>query len=267
MTFNELLQKAHRRGRLGVVGTAQRVSCVTERWRRESGEATHFKGNFAAALDTALENVTRGESSFLLLDGLGFLDTLRLLEGHEGDFARPLVVMQGIEVKTYAKTLWMGIAPHSKWNNSLDVSRGISMLVKALETLGEPAVRVALLSCVETVSAGIPSTVWESEVAQMSQRGEFGAAIVDGPLGFDLAISPEAVRDKGVQTRVDGRADLLIPPDLNTYCSLVDALHLSAERKSAGLVLGGPCPIALPWRYADDEDIWRSVRIANLMCA
>jgi phosphotransacetylase len=139
------------------------------------------------------------------------------------------------------------------------------MLVKALETLGEPAPRVALLSCVETVSPGIPSTVWEAEVAQMSKQGQFGAAIVDGPLGFDLAISPEAVRDKGVQTRVDGRADLLIPPDLNTFCSLLDALHLSGERKSAGLVLGAPCPIAMTWRYAGENDMWLSTKIASLL--
>jgi len=267
MTFDELLRKAHKSGRLGIVGTAQRVSSIAERWRREGGEAMHLKDNFPAALDTALENVAKGDTSFLLLEGFRFLDALRLLEERVELSAKPLVVMQGIEVGTYPKTLWIGIAPHSKWDNSSDVSRGISMLVKALQVLGEPAPRVALLSCVETVSAGIPSTVWEAEIAQMSKQGQFGAAIVDGPLGFDLAISPEAVRDKGVQTRVDGRADLLIPPDLNTFCSLMDALHLSGERKSAGLVLGAPCPIALPWRHADDEDMWRSVKIANLMCS
>jgi hypothetical protein len=267
MTFQELLQKEHARGRLGIIGTAQRVSSIAERWRREGGEAMHFKGNFPAALDTVLETVAKGDTSCLLLDKFPFLDAIRLLEDFVDDSAKPLVVMQGIEVETYPKTLWIGIAPHSKWDNSPDVSRGISMLIKALETLGEPAVRVALLSCVETVSPGIPSTVWEAEVAQMSKQGQFGAAIVDGPLGFDLAVSPEAVRDKGVQTRVDGRADLLIPPDLNTYCSLVDSLHLSGERKSAGLVLGAPCPIALPWRYADEEDIWRSVKIASLLCS
>ncbi len=266
MTFNELLQKTHGRGRLGVVGTAQRITSVAERWRREDGEATHFKGAFPAATDAALESVAKNEISFLLLNGLGFLDTVRLLEERVDTSPKPLVVMQGIEVETYPKTLWIGIAPHSKWDNSPDVSRGISMLVKALQVLGEPEPRVALLSCVETVSPGIPSTVWAAEVAQMSRKGQFGAAIVDGPLAFDLAISPEAVRDKGVQTRVDGRADLLIPPDLHTYCSLVDVLHLSGERKSAGLVLGAPCPMALPWRYADEEDIWRSVKVANLLC-
>jgi len=267
MTFKELLNKRHKFGRLGTVGTAQRVSSIAERWQREGGEVTHFEGGFSTGIATALESVRKGETSFLLLDGLRFLDSLRVLEERVELSVKPLVVMQGVEVETYLKTLWIGIAPHSKWDNSPDVSRGIAMLVKALQVLGEQAPRVALLSCVETVSPGIPSTVWEAEVARMSQQGQFGAAIVDGPLGFDLAISPDAVRDKGVQTRVNGRADLLIPPDLNTYCSLVDALHLSGERKSAGLVLGAPCPIALPWRHADEEDIWRSVKIASLLCS
>jgi phosphotransacetylase len=64
---------------------------------------------------------------------------------------------------------------------------------------------------------------------------------------------------------VDGRADLLIPPDLNTFCSLLDALHLSGERKSAGLVLGAPCPIAMTWRYAGENDMWLSTKIASLL--
>ncbi|MBM3324182.1 MAG: hypothetical protein FJY66_00780 [Calditrichaeota bacterium] len=226
----------------------------------------HFKGALPATIDIALEHATKGQISFLLIDGSHFLGALQLLEERVNPSAIPLVMMQGVEVKTYPKILWIGIAPHSKWDNPSDVSRGISMLVKTLRILGEPAPRVALLSCVETVSPGIPSTVWEAEVAAMGKQSEFGAAIVDGPLGLDLAVSPEAVQDKGVQTRIDGRADLLIPPDLNTFCSLVDALHLSGERKSAGLVFGAPCPIALPWRYMDEDDIWRSVRIANLLC-
>jgi hypothetical protein len=265
MTFQELLQKVRKRGRLGVVGTAKRISSVIERWRRESGEVTYFNGAFPPALDTAMESAAKKEISFLLLDGLGFLDIIRLLEERKGASDKPLVMMQAVEVETYPKTLWIGIAPHSKWDNSSEVSNGISMLVKALQMLGEPAPRVAMLSCVETVAPGIPSTVWESEVAHMSLQGQFGAGVVDGPLGFDLAISPEAVRDKGVKTPVDGRADLLIPPDLNTFCSLIDALHLSGERESAGVVLGAPCPIALPWRYADEEDMWRSMKIANLL--
>jgi hypothetical protein len=266
MTFRELLQRRHKAGHLGIVGGAQRLTSIQERWRGEGGEATHFKGDSSEAMDAALESAVKGEIAFLVVDGFHFLDALRLLEERVSASAKSLVVMQGIEVETYPKTLWMGIAPHSKWDNSRDASRGISMLVKALETLGEPTVRVALLSCVETVSPGIPSTLWEAEVTQMGLRGDFGAAIVDGPLGFDLAISPEAVREKGVQTRVDGRADLLIPPDLNTFCSLADAIHLSGERKSAGLLLGAPCPVALTWRYADEEDIWGSVKIANLLC-
>jgi len=138
-------------------------------------------------------------------------------------------------------------------------------MTDALKKLDDAAPRVALLSCVETISTGIPSTVWEGTIGQMCRRGQLGNVIVDGPLAFDLAVSPEAVRDKGVETDVNGRADLLIPPDLNTYCSMVDALHLSGQGSSAGVVLGTPCPVALPSRFAAEDDIWLSVQIANLL--
>jgi hypothetical protein len=265
MTFKELIQKkpGTMSGRLGLVGGDEKILPVGERWRREGGEAVVFSGSLSDATMAAMESVAKGETSILLFDGLRFMDTVRLLD--ESVSARPLLVMQGIELETYSKILWTGIAPQSRWDNLREVLRGLGILVNALETLGEPAARVALLSCVETISPGIPSTVWQGTVAQMSRRGQLGNAIVDGPLGFDLAVSPEAVREKGVQTSVDGQADLLIPPDLNTYCSLVDALHLSGHGSSAGVVLGAPCPIALPSRYADENDIWLSVHTADLL--
>ena len=123
--------------------------------------------------------------------------------------------------------------------------------MRTLEELGEPAARVALLSCVELISPGVTSTVWEATLAHMSARGQFGKARIDGPLGFDLAVSPDAVVEKGVKTEIDGQADLLIPPDLNSFITLIDAIHLSGDHDAAGIIVGGPVPIAIsPHRSA-----------------
>lgn len=267
MTFKELVQKGPDAitGRLGLIGADERILPVGDRWRRQGVEVVPFEGDLPEATAAALKSAEKGDISLLLFDGLHFLDTIRLLGEHTDASAKTLLIMQGIQLDTYEKILWTGIAPQSKWDSLSEVLPGLRILMKALESLGELAPRVALLSCVETISPGIPSAIWEAAVAQMSRRGQLGKAIVDGPLAFDLAVSPEAVRDKGVQTGVDGQADLLIPPDLNTYCSLVDALHLSGHGSSAGVVLGAPCPVALPARFAAEDDVWLSVQIANLL--
>ena len=267
MTFAQLLQKKPKISgvRLGMAGENTRTQSVAERWRQEGGDARLFKGNVTDAAAAAMKSVQDGKASLLLFDGFPFLDAIRQLEEHVAPEAKPLVILQGFELDTYEKILWTGIAPFSKWDSISEVLPVLRMLIHALETLQDSVVRVALVSCVETISPGIPSTVWEGAIAQMSRRGQLGEAIIDGPLGFDMAVSPEAARDKGVETSIEGRADLLILPNLNTYCSLVDALHLSGHGASAGIVLGAPCPIALPSRFAAEDDVWLSTQIANLL--
>ena len=267
MTFAQLLQKKPEISgvRLGMAGENTRTQFVAERWRQEGGAVQQFKGNLAEATSAAMKSVQDGKASLLLFDGFPFLDAMRELEEHTEPKAKPLVILQGFELEAYDKILWTGIAPFSKWDSISEVLPALRTLIRALEILQDSDVRVALVSCVETISPGIPSTVWEGTIAQMGRRGQFGNVLIDGPLGFDMAISPEAARDKGVETSIEGRADLLILPNLNTYCSLVDALHLSGRGASAGVVLGAPCPIALPSRFAAEDDVWLSLQIANLL--
>ena len=267
MTFAQLLQKKPgiSGARLGVAGESTRAQSIAERWRQQGGDARMFKGNLAEASNAAMKSIAEKQSSLLLFDGFPFLSAVRQLEEQMEPKAKHLVALQGFELEAYEKILWTGIAPFSQWNSVSEVLPALRTLIRALEILQDSEVRVALVSCVETISPGIPSTVWEGTIAQMGRRGQFGNVLIDGPLGFDMAISPEAARDKGVETSIEGRADLLILPNLNTYCSLVDALHLSGECKSAGVVLGAPCPIALPSRFAAEDDVWLSAQIANLL--
>jgi hypothetical protein len=267
MTFAQLLQKEPEISgvRLGLAGETAHTQTIAERWRNEGGAVHHFKGSIVDTAATAMKSVHDGKASLLLFDGFPLLDVVRQLEEHVAPDAKPLVVLQGFELDTYDKIFWTGIAPFSTWDSVSEVLPVLRTLINALETLQYSDLRVALVSCVETISPGIPSTVWEGTIAQMSRRGQFGNVLIDGPLGFDMAISPEAAKDKGVETSIEGRADLLILPSLNTFCSLVDALHLSGRSVSAGVVMGTPCPIALPSRFAAEDDVWLSMQVASLL--
>ena len=48
----------------------------------------------------------------------------------------------------------------------------------------------------------------------MAMWGELGTCEVEGPLSFDLSVSPEAAAKKGIETPVAGRADILLCPDI-----------------------------------------------------
>jgi phosphotransacetylase len=176
----------------------------------------------------------------------------------------PMTLMQALEVPAYPKLLWVGCTPSVVYTQITAAIKSVQAMVKTLDKLGEPAPRVALLSCVEVVSPAVVSTVWEATLAHMGARGQFGKAIVDGPLGFDLAISPEAVADKGVKTEVNGQADLLVPPDVNSFVTLLDAIHLTGTHQAAGIIVGGPCPIALP-PHRSLRHVETSLQVASLL--
>jgi phosphate acetyltransferase len=124
--------------------------------------------------------------------------------------------------------------------------------------LGVP--RVAILSAVENVTAKIPSTIEAAALCKMAERGQITGAILDGPLAFDNAISPQAAQIKGIKSEVAGRAQILVVPDLEAGNMLAKNLSFLARADSAGVVLGARVPIILTSR-AD------SVRARMASCA
>ena len=83
---------------------------------------------------------------------------------------------------------------------------------------------------------------------QRLQRRQITGALVDGPLAFDNAISPEAAATKGIISQVAGEADILLVPDLEAGNMLAKQLIYFAGATAAGLVLGARVPIVLTSR-------------------
>ena len=114
--------------------------------------------------------------------------------------------------------------------------------------LGNPIPRVAILSAVETVTPKIQSTLEAAALCKMTDRGQITGGIVDGPLAFDNAVSPEAASTKGIVSPVAGRADILVVPDLEAGNMLAKQLEYLADAQTAGIVLGARVPIVLTSR-------------------
>jgi phosphate acetyltransferase len=113
---------------------------------------------------------------------------------------------------------------------------------------------------VETVTSKIPSTIEAAALCKMAERGQITGGILDGPLAFDNAISPEAAAIKGIKSEVAGRAQILVVPDLEAGNMLAKNLTFMAKADAAGIVLGARVPIVLTSR-AD------SVRARLASCA
>jgi len=108
--------------------------------------------------------------------------------------------------------------------------------------------RVGILSAVETVNPNIPSTLDAAVLSKMAERGQIRGGIVDGPLAMDNAIDLEAARTKGITSKVAGRAEVLIVPNMEAGNMLAKELTFIAHAEAAGLVLGATVPVMLTSR-------------------
>lgn len=114
-------------------------------------------------------------------------------------------------------------------------------------TLGIERPYVGILSAIETINPAIPGTIEAAALSKMAERGQITGAVVEGPLGFDIAISMEAARIKGVELR-GGRPDVLIMPNLEAGNMLYKQLVYVAHAECAGIVLGTRVPVVLTSR-------------------
>ncbi len=124
----------------------------------------------------------------------------------------------------------------------------IRYTIDLARALGNQRPKVALLSATEVISPKIPSTGEGLELAKWA-KDNIHNADVDGPLAFDLAVSPEAVEIKGIKgSAVAGKADILIVPEIVTGNVLMKTLIRFCGACLGGVVVGAKVPIILTSR-------------------
>jgi phosphate butyryltransferase len=100
---------------------------------------------------------------------------------------------------------------------------------------------------------------------RMARSGEFGDAIVQGPLALDDAVSRDVVRTKAISGPVAGRADILLAPEIETANCLYKALTCFAGLEGASIIGGASAPIVLPARADSARMKFLSIAFAAAM--
>jgi phosphate acetyltransferase len=154
----------------------------------------------------------------------------------------------------------INIAPTLK--EKADIAQNAIDLAHAL---GVEHPKMAILSAVETINAGLQSTLDAAALCKMSDRGQIRGATLDGPLAFDNAISEFAARTKSIRSPVAGRADILLVPDIEAGNMLAKQLQYFAGADSAGIVLGARVPVILTSRADNVRMRIGSAAVAKLV--
>jgi len=162
--------------------------------------------------------------------------------------ARRISHVFAIDAPAYPRALFITDAAVNIYPTLPDKRDIVQNAIELVLALGIATPRVAILSAVETVSPEIRSTIDAAALCKMADRGQIVGGILDGPLGFDSAVSLEAARTKGIVSPVAGQANILVVPDLEAGNMLAKQLTYFAEAEMAGIVLGTRVPIMLTSR-------------------
>ena len=137
------------------------------------------------------------------------------------------------------------------FNLAPDLNQKIQILenaVQVMHALGNPNPKVAVLSAVETVNPSLQSTVDAAILAKMNERGQIKGCVVDGPLALDNAISLESAQQKGIQSPVAGKADILLFPNIESANLTAKGTTYFANLRLAHATMGAKAPVLIPSR-------------------
>lgn len=221
----------------------------------------------AAAAEQAVALVREGRAALLMKGSLHSDEILAAVTRREGGLrtGRRISHVFIMDVPNHAQTLFITDAAVNIGPDLMakrDIIQNAIDLYVALG-LGEP--KVAILSAVETVNPGIPSTIDAAALCKMADRGQITGGVLDGPLAFDNAISLEAARIKGIKSSVAGQAQILVVPDLESGNMLAKNLTFLSGADAAGIVLGARVPVILTSRADNVRTRLASCAVAALL--
>jgi phosphate butyryltransferase len=218
---------------------------------------------------TAVELVRSGEVDFLMKGKMNTADLMRAaLDKERGIRSGKLMShLALIWTPTFGRILGMsdgGIVLNPTLEQKVDI---IKNAVDAMHKLGWERPNVAVVCALEQVNPAMPQTIDAAALAKMNDRGQITGCVVDGPFGFDNAISEVAAERKGVTSPIAGKADLVTFADIDVGNVFYKALYFMTEGvQNAGVLIGSQVPIVMPSR-ADGPDTKRNSIIAGTVIA
>ena len=123
--------------------------------------------------------------------------------------------------------------------------------------------RISLIHSSEKVDARhFPYTEGYLTIKDMAQNGEFGKCVIDGPLDLKTSCDQHAMQVKGIKSPINGHADALIFPNIQTGNVFYKTITLFCNATTAAILQGTHVPVVLPSRGDSPETKFNSIALA-----
>ena len=216
----------------------------------------------------AVEQITSGKADVLVKGLVATADYMRaILNKQNGLMTGKLLSHVAVfDIPAYHKLLTLTdaavvIAPGVKEKVTL-----IQNAVLAAQSVGIETPKVACVCAVEKVNPGAMKCTEDAALLSMMQkRGQISGCIVDGPFGFDNAVSKHSAEVKKITGEVAGDADILIADDIESANAMYKSFNCFANASCAAIVLGAKAPVVLTSRADDDKTKLASLTLGVLI--
>jgi phosphate butyryltransferase len=215
----------------------------------------------------AVNLVRSGQAAVLVKGQVKTADLLRsALNRHVGIRGRRLLSHVGVyELPGIDRLIYLsdsGVVVYPDVYQKLEI---INNVVAVARLFGVAKPKVAILAASERVHPKIPASIDALALAKMAEQGWVEGAIVDGPMGLDLAISSQLAHEEPSRSPIAGLADVLIVPNVEAGNIVAKGLLYFAHARMAGLVVGAKVPIIINSRADTAETRYLSLAMAVVL--
>jgi len=222
------------------------------------------------AVTTAVRLVHEGRADLLMKGLVGTATLLKAVLDKQNGLVPPgglLSHVAAMEVPAYPKLLLVSdaaIIPNPTMDDKVTI---LNHAIEVAHCIGIDNPKAALISAAEKINFRMQSSIDAAVIKAMADRRQIVGAIVDGPLALDVSISRAHCRIKKLESPIDGEADILIFPNIETANTFYKSVTLLAGGRCAAIVMGSSAPIVLSSRADDDDTKFYSIILAALMAA
>lgn len=266
--IHQLVATANRRLRIVAVNATDEATSEALRQVEQNGLAEVI--NMTDTLpersaEKAVALIRRGDADVLMKGLIGTDVLLRAVLNKVSGLlpeGKVLTHLSVAEIPTYPKLLFFTDVAVIPYPSQKQRTEQVRYATDICHRLGIREPRIALIHCAEHGGRQFPFVDGYQDIKQMAVDGAFGKCLVDGPMDVKSACSAEALKAKGIQSVLNGEADVLVMPDIEAGNAFYKAMTLFAGARTAGILCGTQCPVVVPSRGDSIEAKYNSILFA-----
>jgi len=224
--------------------------------------------NEIQASSEAVRLVKAGEADIVMKGLVGTDKFLKAVMDKEKGLMLSNAVLSyvcALEIPSYHKLLFItdpAVIPFPDLDQKVAMAR---YAIEMAQRFGIKKPKIALIGASEKMSRHFENSVDYSIMCKMADRNQIKNCVMDGPLDIFLACDKKSLQIKGVETPINGDADILLFPSLESSNPFYKGLMLFANGELAGLIRGTEKPVIVMSRSESETSKYFCIALSCLM--